>query len=430
MLFLTLAFGKLTSFFIQSVLNRNASTWPGHIVLESNPNFIKKILRKNKELKIILIAGTNGKTTTTKALYHILKSNNISVIRNDSGANLLNGFASLVIKNSNLFGKIDSTTLLFEVDENSLPLILKDIRNPQAIILLNLFRDQLDRYGEINTTSEKWEEALLMINAKTTIIANSDDPQIAHIVDKTQAEKIYYSIEDNLKTEKALSHAVDSTNCPICRNKLHYSRIAYSHIGNFSCPKCKFANPKSKKVNVKTDLMGTFNTYNLTAAILCTEKLFKVQQTDAIEDLKNFKAAFGRQENISYKDRKLLLLLSKNPTGFNESLKVIIKNKYTNLLLILNDRIPDGRDISWIWDVDFELLAEKKLKITIAGDRVYDLANRLHYAGIKNLKTYDDLEQAVNACVLSASGKEKIAILPTYSAMLEVRKIITGKSIL
>src|SRR3989344_7540051 len=152
MIFFSILLGKLSSFLIKTILNRNASTWPGHLVLESNPNFIKQTLSKNKNLKLILIAGTNGKTTTTKALHHVLENNNISVVRNDSGANLLNGLASLLIKEANLNGKINKDALLFEVDENSLPLILKEVK-PESVILLNLFRDQLDRYGEINTTS-------------------------------------------------------------------------------------------------------------------------------------------------------------------------------------------------------------------------------------------------------------------------------------
>ena len=193
MLFFSILLGKLSSFFIKAILHRNASTWPGHLALESNPKLIKNILKDNQNLKVILIAGTNGKTTTTKALHHILESNNISVIRNDSGANLLNGLASLLIKESNLNGKIYKDALLFEVDENSLPLILREVK-PESIILLNLFRDQLDRYGEINTTSEKWAEALKRLPTGTTLIVNADDPQIVRIAKSSNCKNYFYSI--------------------------------------------------------------------------------------------------------------------------------------------------------------------------------------------------------------------------------------------
>ncbi len=430
MLLFSILIGKFASLFIKTILNRNASTWPGHIALESNPDFIKDTLSKNKGLKIVFIAGTNGKTTTTKALYHILKTNRIDVVRNDSGANLLNGLASLIIKNSNLLGKINSKALLFEVDENSFPLILKEIKNPNAIILLNLFRDQLDRYGEINTTSQKWKSSLEKTDSKTSVIANADDPQIIDLAKCAKGKKIFYSINDDLKKEKKLSHAVDSTNCPNCQNKLEYSRISYSHIGNFSCSKCKFKNPDSIKLDIKTDLYGTFNTYNLTAAALCAENLFDIKRSDSIQSLEDFKPAFGRQEKITYKNTELLLLLSKNPTGFNESLKVAINNKYKNLVFALNDKIPDGRDISWIWDVDFELLHRGNFHITITGERAYDLANRLSYAGLENLRVYEDLSTAIKRAAKNTSNNQSIAILPTYSAMLEIRKILTGKSIL
>lgn len=425
----SILFGKLTSFFIKTFTNRGASTWPGHLVLEFYPKFIKDILNKNKKLKLILVAGTNGKTTTTKSLHYILEENNISSIRNEAGANLLNGLASLLIKYSNLSGKIDEDALLFEVDENSLPLILKET-NPEAIILLNLFRDQLDRYGEINTTAEKWANALKKTSGKTIIIANSDDPQIVKIAKSSSGKKYFYSIEDNLKNEKELSHAVDSITCPECRSNLDYLKIAYSHIGNYKCPKCGFQNPKSEKVGIITNLKGAFNIYNLAASVLTSEKVFNINKEKSTSILKKFKPAFGRQEKIYYHDKEVIILLSKNPTGFNESLKIVTENKYSNILLILNDRIPDGKDISWIWDVDFEALEDKDLDISVAGDRTYDMANRLVYAGIKKVASYENLEDAIKGSLSKINKSEKLIILPTYSAMLETRKILTGKSIL
>ena len=428
MLILSNIIGKLSLFFIRTVKKTSGSTWPGHLVLESNPNFIKNMLKKNPNLKVVLIAGTNGKTTTTKALHHILEYNNIAVIRNDSGANLLNGLASLLIKESNLNGKIDKDALLFEVDENSFPLVLKQV-NPDVVILLNLFRDQLDRYGELNTTAEKWSKALEKTGKQTVIIANADDPQIVKIAKKPEGTKYFYSISNQLKNEKELSHAVDSTTCPNCRADLEYLKIAYSHVGNFKCSKCGFTNPKAEIIDIKTDLKGSFNIYNLTASVIAAKKVFGVKKENAISSLENFKPAFGRQEEINYKDKKIVMLLSKNPTGLNESLKIAMEKKYSNLLLFLNDRIPDGRDISWIWDVDFEMLNNRELNVTVSGDRTYDLANRLKYAGIKS-NPLESLEKALSTAVDKTQKGETLVILPTYSAMLELRKILTGKSIL
>ena len=433
MLFFSLILGKLSSVSIKTFFKRDASTWPGHLVLESNPEFIKNVLNKNPDIKIVLIAGTNGKTTTTKALHHILEKNEIKAGINSSGANLLNGFASLLIQKSNLIGKISADALLFEVDENSLPLLLSKcpmVNGQWSIVLLNLFRDQLDRYGEINTTAEKWKDALSKVNKKATLIANSDDPQIVGIAKDFKGSVTYFSINDNLKNELSLSHAVDSTTCPKCRNDLKYSKIAYSHIGNYSCSKCEFKNPKALSLNIKTNLEGSFNIYNLTASVVTAEKLFNISNTQAINSLEDFKPAFGRQEEIKINDKTIKIYLSKNPTGLNESLKVTIENNYNNLLIVLNDRIPDGRDISWIWDVDFELLTGKNLNITLSGDRTYDLANRLKYSNVKTFKVEENINTALEKALSLTSKNQTLAILPTYSAMLEIRKILTGKSIL
>lgn len=431
MLVFSLLIGKLSSFFIRKFTKRNGSTWPGHLVIESNSNFINQILSKNPNLQIVLIAGTNGKTTTAKAIHHILSEKGVSTCRNEAGANLVNGFASLLTNEANLKGKIKKEAVVFEVDENSLPLLLKKIsssRSKLSIVLLNLFRDQLDRYGEVNATSEKWKEAIKTVGMNTQIIANADDPQIVAI-SKDLKDAFYYTISDELKKEREFSHAVDSTTCPNCRSDLSYSKIAYSHLGNFHCKSCGFKNPKAQIFSIKSSLEGTFNLYNLSAAVLLCSKTFDISANEACKSLFDLKPAFGRQEVIKFKDKKVKILLSKNPAGFNESLKVVLEKKYSNLLIVLNDRIPDGRDISWIWDVDFEVLKKNRATINVSGDRTYDIANRLKYADIE-YNPVDSLEKALSQSLEQVKDDETLVILPTYSAMLEVRKLLTGKSIL
>ena len=409
-------------------LKRTGSTWPGHIALKSDKAFIKKIVAKNPHLKIILVAGTNGKTTTAKAISHILNSNNVTFITNNAGANLLNGLASTLVLKSNIKGQIVETALIFEVDENSLPLVLREVPSPSAIILLNLFRDQLDRYGEVNATSEKWKDVIKRLSEKTLVVANADDPQIAYVASLAKS-KVFFTIDNLLKKETEFAHAVDSTTCPNCNNPLTYSAISYSHLGNYQCPNCGFKTPKAKQFTFKTNLIGTYNTYNLTAAILTTDKVFGISPYTAIDSLPTFKPAFGRQEVIKINEKRVMLLLSKNPTGFNESLKAVIENKSYSLLLLLNDRIPDGRDISWIWDVDFEILAGLPMPIVVSGDRSYDLANRLMFANVTH-QVFENYEEAYKKCLELTPNGKTLTILPTYSAMLEIRKLISGKAIL
>lgn len=413
---------------VSKIAGSSGSTWPGHVALKADRGFIRKIIKKNPHLKTVLIAGTNGKTTTTKALTHILNSNSISTITNQAGANLLNGLASTLVLKSDILGKIQEKTLLFEVDENSLPLVLKEIPNPDAIILLNLFRDQLDRYGEINVTVEKWRDSISKLSDETLVIGNADDPQIAYVANFARKAD-FYTIDDNFKKEKKLSHAVDSTSCPKCNSLLSYSGIAYSHVGNYKCTNCDFKNPSAKSYEINTNMLGTYNLYNLSSAILTAKEVFNVSEARSIEAIQTFTAAFGRQEIVEVERKGIMLLLSKNPTGFNESLKVTISNKSSSLLILLNDRIPDGRDTSWIWDVDFEVLSGSKIKIFVSGDRCYDLANRLFFADVF-YEVFEDYKKAYHQALNQTSSGSLLTILPTYSAMLEVRKLISGKSIL
>ncbi len=424
---IAIIFGKLV-FLVSKILKRSGSTWPGHIALKTNSNIIKKIIQKNRHLKVVLIAGTNGKTTTNKALSYILNIQGVSTISNNAGANLLNGIASSLICDVSLSGKSKKNAAILEVDENTLPILLTQIPTPEAIIILDLFRDQLDRYGEVNATADKWKKSMEKLSDKTLVVANADDPLVCYTA--SFAKKVSYFTIDNInKKQQQLSHAVDSTTCPKCTSTLTYSAIAYSHLGNYKCTSCDFSTPKAKQYTFHTNLLGIYNFYNLTSAVLAADKVFGINPYTSTESLKTFKPAFGRQEIVDRDGKKIMLLLSKNPTGFNESLKVAIENKTTHLLILLNDRVPDGRDISWIWDVDFEMLKDSKIVVYVSGDRCYDMANRLLFSGITH-SVFEAYEKAFERGLADTQIDKTLTILPTYSAMLEIRKHIFGKSIL
>jgi UDP-N-acetylmuramyl tripeptide synthase len=406
----------------------SGSTWPGHVALKIDPSLIRAVVEKNPEVKIILIAGTNGKTTTTKALSYALESSGISVLTNNAGANLLNGLASALVSGIDLNGKLRQETIIFEADENSLPVILSEIPNPNAIVLLNLFRDQLDRYGEVNTTAEKWIKAFKKLTEDTLVIANADDPLVSHVASHA-AKKVYFTIPTKYKNTRSLGHAVDSTTCPKCNSTLEYLSISYSHLGNYICPNCSYSNPKAEGLEIPSNLLGIYNQYNLNAAAKVLKNVFEIKEKEILKTLSQVKPAFGRQEEISVNGKKVMYLLSKNPTGFNESLKVAIENKSSSLLILLNDRVPDGHDISWIWDVDFEILKKTNIKIFVSGDRAYDMANRLLFAGVSH-EVFDSPDKAYEAALNNTMQEKTLTILPTYSAMLEIRKLISGRAIL
>lgn len=429
--------GKFTNSIIKEFDLGSGSTWPGHIALKINPEFIKDFL-KTKKLKVVLVAGTNGKTTTTKLLRQILEKNNVSVFQNEEGANLVNGLATSILKEATIFGTIHADTALFEVDENNLPHVLKQI-TPDAIVFLNLFRDQLDRYGEVHTIAKKWENALTKLPNSTSIILNIDDPEIKNLASHIKGEIHYYSIPQNLLSKKQLSHDTDSTHCPVCNTKLKYSKIAYSHIGKYTCPKCSFTNEDiTDNLYIETPeiLEGIYNVYNISAACKTAQHIFNIPSDDISQSLEGFTPAFGRQEKIEYKKRSLLLLLSKNPAGLNQSLSVVLKDPQPTVLLALNDRIPDGKDVSWIWDTDTETLAKNAKSIIVTGDRAYDMALRIKYSFgnaseiQRKIVIHENTKDAIKELVKFTPPDKQGYILPTYSAMLEIRKILTGKGIL
>jgi UDP-N-acetylmuramyl tripeptide synthase len=418
--------GKTVSKTSQLLNRGNGSTWPGHIALKGNSQFIKQTL-KNSHIKTIIVAGTNGKTTTSALIRTGLEKSGFQVLQNASGANLLNGIASTILLHTNTVGKLTQDFAIFEVDENALPLILQQI-TPDYLVLLNLFRDQLDRYGEVNTIAKKWHDAIATLTDKTTLILNANDPLIAFFGNGRKAKTKYFGLTKSEKNEQP-QHAADSTYCPRCNEKLTFTTLYFSHLGAWHCEHCKLKIPAiDQNITIENGLSGKYNEFNTLAATLLLKQAGLTEEQIG-NSLRDFKPAFGRQEIVQYKNKNIQLFLSKNPTSFNQSFAAIRDLKAKTLLIILNDRIPDGRDISWIWDVDLPEITRFN-KILLAGDRVYDMALRVKYEDYKNFEIFETIEEAIEAGITYTEANETLFVLPTYSAMLEVRKIITGKKIL
>lgn len=435
--YLVIFIGKTIIWFSKILNLGSGSTWPGHIALALNKNFIKEFFL-NSKTQVIFVAGTNGKTTTSTILSFILKKEGKRVFQNEEGANLLNGIASAIIRNTPIMRKVSYDYAIFELDENVLPLALNKI-TPQALILLNLFRDQLDRYGEVNTIALKWKNALVELPDKTTVILNGDDPQIAFLGKKMRAKIEYFGIDQSLMKIKEIPHDVDSIYCLECGRKLNYQSIAYSHLGDYVCEGCGLKRPETNTFiskNLTYPLKGIYNIYNINAVILLLTKVLSIKLDKIQASLKLFKPAFGRQEIITYKGKTIHLLLSKNPAGFNQSIeavKEIVNERKMNFLIVLNNRIADGRDVSWIWDVDFEKIQDLRglsigfARIIVSGDRAYDMGLRLKYAEINDVVIEENLEKAISKTI---ENVEEVIILATYTGMLEVRKTLLGRKLL
>lgn len=415
-----------------------ASVLPGAIARRFQPNALPLLLAQVRQ-GVILIVGTNGKTTTSLLMRTILTDQGWRVTHNATGANLINGLVTALLESTNLIGQLDADYAILEVDENVLPLVLKDCQ-PQFILGLNLFRDQLDRYGEVDTISQKWQQVITPLPQETTIILNADDPTLCYLGQQLPQKVLFFGLNEAEVYLEEIPHAVDSIYCPRCGHPLDYQGVYLSHLGDYHCPSCGFSKSKLA-VNSKEwpqILIGVYNKYNTLAAGLVAQEI-GISTVDIYETVKNFRAAFGRAEELTVGDKHVRILLSKNPVGMNETIRAVKdiqkSSGASTKLLVLNDRTPDGTDVSWIWDVDTEKLVALGGTIIVSGDRLYDMALRLHYSqgeGENNCKLIikEDLQEAIKTALESTPADETLHILPTYSAMLEVRGLLTGRKIL
>ncbi len=418
-----------------------ASVLPGEIARRLHPKLLS-LLCEQVKYGVILVVGTNGKTTTSLLLSTILESQGFKIAHNVTGANLINGLITELLANTNLIGQLKADYAILEVDENVLPLVLKECQ-PRVILGLNLFRDQLDRYGEVDTISQRWKKAIAPLAKDTVIILNADDPTLSHLGQKLPQQVRFFGLSEPALYLEEIPHAVDSTYCPSCGHPLDYQGVYLSHLGDFHCPSCGFS--KSKPAFHSRDwpqiLIGVYNKYNTLAAGLVAEEL-EINQEAIFANIKDFRAAFGRAEELNVDGKHVRILLSKNPVGMNETIRAVndIKamGKASTTLLVLNDRIPDGTDVSWIWDVDTEKLVNLGGTLIVSGDRVYDMALRLQYSRENitpngnnvQLIVQEDLQAAIKTALDHTPADETLHILPTYSAMLEIRGILTGRKIL
>ena len=412
------------------------SVLPGEIASRLHPNLLA-LLCEQVSAGVILILGTNGKTTTSLLLRTILEDNGAKITHNATGANLINGLITALLKDTNFLGKLNADYAILEVDENIVPLIVKPCQ-PKLILGLNLFRDQLDRYGEVDSISEKWQKAITPLPKQTKVIFNGDDPTLCYLGKKLPQKVLFFGLSEPQLYLEEIPHAVDSIYCPACGASLNYQGVYLSHLGDYDCPSCDFtkANLDINSPDWGQILVGIYNKYNTLAAALAAQELNLVASN--IEDsIKHFRAAFGRAEELTINGKTIRILLSKNPVGMNETIRTVNSLKKQDnaqaTLLVLNDRAPDGTDVSWIWDVDTENLVSHGGTIIISGDRVYDLALRIQYSQETlnndhlNLIIKETLQDAIDTALNHT--EETLHILPTYSAMLEVRQLLIGRKI-
>jgi lipid II isoglutaminyl synthase (glutamine-hydrolysing) len=425
------------------------TTLPGRVLLRLAPDAIAT-LGAHLDRGTTIVSATNGKTTTAGMIAAILAADGRRPVHNRAGSNMTWGVATALAEQRGDEG-------LFEVDEAWLPRVSAQLQ-PSLIVLGNLFRDQLDRYGEMEALADEWAKVVAERAGSGGFVLNADDPLIADLGrdadERPRQGVLYFGVEDASQALPELQHAFDAKHCRRCGHPYAYERAFVGHLGHYSCPNCGAARPRPEvaateielrgmdgsratvrtpagEIRLELPLPGLYNVYNALAAVAAGLRLGVAPERIAAA-LDEMQAAFGRVETIAVGGTPVSILLVKNPAGANEVLRTLrleAGEGRIDLWVALNDRIADGRDVSWIWDADFELLAANVRKVVCAGTRAPEMALRLKYAGwpTEAIEVVPEIEAALDRAVAGAAGR--LFALPTYTALLELRKLLADRGL-
>jgi len=436
---LSLLSGKVTIFLSKHIL-KGGTTFPGTVALKFDKEILKVVA---KGYKVILVTGTNGKTTTTSMISNIFKEKGHRVITNSTGANLFRGIVTCFIDNYRFFKSNEDSYAIIEVDEANVKFVTEYI-TPEVITITNIFRDQLDRYGEVYTTLTKILEGVSKV-PDTKLILNGDDSLFGKLDVKN--ETIYYGFNKTLNDETAIDINADAKFCKFCKTPYEYNFITYNHLGDYYCPNCGYKRPNLKySINDIIDLSpndstvvindtkltisqsGLYNIYNGLCAFAIGKEM-NIPEKFIANSLCKQDSSFGRQEEIIIDNKKAKIILVKNPAGYNQALETLCLNKENfSTLFMLNDNYADGTDVSWIWDVNFEKLSSLPIKdVFISGTRLYDMAVRLKTAGLNTDSFIIEEDYELLTEKIKNSSTERVYILATYTAMINYRKYLHSK---
>ncbi len=438
---LAISAGKIV-IFLSRMLGNQGTDFPGRIARKIYPGILI-VLAANIQEEIFIVTGTNGKTTTSNMIASILREKGYSLVHNTAGANMLSGITTAFIAASDLWGRKKFDYALLEVDEAFVPLIIKEAR-PRVVIITNFFRDQLDRYGELDHTINLIKDGVR--NTDIELVLNGDDPLVSHFQNDTGLHCWYYGFENTIYDVLESMESREGRHCVFCGHELEYSRYHYAQLGQFKCPGCNNHNPElnfigqelkmnpfiEMKVNdlpIQSPYQGFYNAYNILAAVSAA-RLLGIEDSIIQSAIAGYQPRAGRMENFIVNGKRTVLILVKNPTGLNQTLSTLLYDtKSKNLFIALNDNAGDGRDISWIWDAEVEMLADDKariLQVVCSGLRSGDIAVRIKYSGIDasiiNIKS--NLAEGIE---LTVGGPGEVNyILSTYTALFECQKILKG----
>lgn len=421
--------------YICKKMGRQGVTWAGKIALKLCPDILEQLSGQVRE-KIFVVCGTNGKTTTNNMLCAALEKEGKKVICNHTGSNMLNGVVAAFVLGAKWNGTLDADYACIEVDEASTKYIFPAI-HPDYMVMTNLFRDQLDRYGEIDITMNILEEMMRKV-PEMKVIVNGDDALSVYLAMDSGNPYVTYGISKPV-VQSAANEIREGRFCKKCGERLQYSFYHYSQLGDYKCPKCGFQRPalqydaydvkvgEQLSFRVEDKLLsanykGFYNVYNILAAYAAI-RTAGFSGNSFYEMLKSFNPENGRMEQFRIEGTGVMLNLAKNPAGFNQNISAVMQDKSPkDIMIVINDNAQDGRDISWLWDVDFDLLKEESIRsITVSGIRCQDMRLRLKYVDIPS-ELEPDVESAVKSCVKKGTGN--LYVLVNYTALFSTRNIL------
>lgn len=430
--------------FVSRLLHRGGTAMPGRFALKLCPNLLEILAR---DVKTVAITGTNGKTTSARMIEEAFARKGMRYLSNRSGANLLSGITTEFVMNSTLFGRVDKDYAVIECDEAAARTVFGQLK-PRVVVVTNLFRDQLDRYGEVTHTLENIREGLKK-TPEALLCLNADCSLTSSLALDLPNPVVYFGIDKGATPSREKPALSDATHCIRCKTEYEYDYISYGHLGGFRCPHCGYRRHaadyavtdvlelrgngsrvvmlnRGEKEIVDINLPAMYNIYNAIGAVAAVSEIGLGTQA-AVEALASFHCGFGRMEQFDLGQGGTRMMLVKNPAGCNQVIEFLgdIREPF-NLVICLNDRGADGTDISWIWDADFEGLAKLGARIgevVVSGDRAQDMRVRIKYAGIadEHIRVERDYERLVDWI---ERQEKPVYLMPTYTAMLELRQTI------
>ncbi|HEX7492182.1 MAG TPA: MurT ligase domain-containing protein [Candidatus Limnocylindrales bacterium] len=416
----------------------------GMVARKIDPQILDELVRI-PGVPVIAITGSNGKTTTARFTAALLRGEGITVCHNSAGANLLQGVTSLAVSYSNMRGRLPDGVLVAEVDEGALPQVAPETL-PRALLVTSLFRDQLDRFGEIYAVRDAIESVAAGLPKDAALVVNADDPMVATLAEERVGRRITFGLAIKHSTDQ-ISRAADTIRCPRCQADLKYKHVYLSHMGDYGCASCGFTRPRldvavtalevtgldrtrctiktpTGNITMEIPQSGVHIAYDAAGAIAMLVGL-GIPLEHAAESLASVGPAFGRLEKIEADDGKIVILaFAKNPTSYNTTLRALAtEGEPRQLLIAASNTLVDGEDFGWLWDVDFETMAPKVERVVVSGTRADELANRLHYAGVPSdrIKVIEDRPAALTEAFSLVLPGGRLVVLSGYTPLIELR---------